>query len=317
MCYRVQKSRMWQSMGGNQWQLTSYEKKLRKWLPCLSKGDVFDFIPGIEVEWVHEWPTKKFIDAPILYFIRDPRDALYSRFRRENPIISFSEFLEIRDPNTLLNKMDNWITFNDYWHAFANKAVFRFEDSKKDPEGVLREILRVILIKAPDDRIKHAIAASTFEKAAASERAYREFNPNDNEVICRAGRVNSWREGASEDDLKLFEAIHILTSRSMTAYGYDITKPIAAYYPNLVSQQKHLSFFRRLITSPNLPKATVADEDELAGILRFIANYNEKTPKKCNWKPYETTGMADTILEYSFGIMKDVQQNVVKSLGEI
>jgi len=127
MTYRYSPAGMWRNETGR-WFLNSHEHVLRKWLPALVDHSSFQFRDDLEVQWMHEWFTDAYADNEILYFVRDPRDALFSRFKREAPQLSFREFAAFPDVYTLLDKVANWWLYNKTWLAHPRVTVFRFED---------------------------------------------------------------------------------------------------------------------------------------------------------------------------------------------
>src|SRR6185312_2210146 len=74
---------MWQSAGGRYTLVPSkvWHKQL---LPSLSARDHFHFDASFEVEWTHDWPHARSCKAKkIIFFERDPVDALYSGWKRD------------------------------------------------------------------------------------------------------------------------------------------------------------------------------------------------------------------------------------------
>lgn len=189
---------MWLQLG-DEFVLSPKEDVLKKWLPSLSTKQSFCFRPDIEVEWIHEWPIERFSDKQIIFFLRDPRDALYSRYKRESPKVSFSEFLNFLDPTLLLNKMEINLVFTKMWRRHPQCRVFNFEDYKRDPETTLRNILNYINIDVSDAALSDALGASSSNKAAEIERRWNEENEIDGEgaslqVINQGGIVGRWEE---------------------------------------------------------------------------------------------------------------------------
>ncbi len=204
---------------GDGWTLAPHEEILKKWLPSLSLRSRFAFRPDLEVRWTHEWPAVATEGQPLLLFVRDPRDALLSRFKREAGALSFAEFLAFPDPRTLLDKPDHWRRFLGAWLARRPAAVLRFEDYKRDAAGTLEAALRALGVDAPAGKRARAAEASTFEKAAAAERAYRDAHPEDRQVINRAGVPGDWR-GRPEYEADM-RAIAARCAALMRELGYE------------------------------------------------------------------------------------------------
>lgn len=189
--FRKSSPEMWQCKG-SAWIVNSHEHVLKKWLPVLSRKSSFTFREDIEVRWTHEWPGATTRRQEIVCFVRDPRDALYSRFRREATDLTFKEFLSFLDPWSLLDKVDNWILFVRSWAMCDRVHVVRFEDYKADAVATLGKTLNALGIEVSDADIHRAVEESTFEKAAAAEAQYRQEHPEDEQVINRKGMPREW-----------------------------------------------------------------------------------------------------------------------------
>lgn len=208
LTYRTDDSRnMWQQEG-SRFFLKSHEDILKKWLPSLSAHASFSFSPDIEVEWVHEWPTERFRDNQIILFLRDPRDAIYSRYKREAPKnMGYREYVEFLDPHTLLDKAETNAIFTSVWLQHPNCREFNFEDYKVDAESTLRRVLEYIGKTASDQDIAIALSASTAKKAAEAEEcwnnAMQRHAHNANREICQVvnqgGVIGRWQELQGSD----------------------------------------------------------------------------------------------------------------------
>lgn len=233
---------MWVRSGSG-WTLNPIEMPLKKWLPALGEAQRFSFRDGIEVEWAHIWPTSRVANAKIIYFIRDPRDALFSRYRRESPDVTFREFLDFPDAQTHLDKIETWNLFNEVWLLQPNLMVFRFEDYKQDALATLRGVLDFLDIFVSESSVFDAVARSGFEQAVAAEKRYRELHPEDTQVINRASQVGSWKDPSlSEEVTEIAKRCGGLMSR----FGY---LPVPERDVQLCSYLPHsgsLRFYRSL-----------------------------------------------------------------------
>lgn len=271
---------------GSGWILNPDEEPLKKWLPALSDAQHFTFLDGIEVEWAHIWPTGKTADARVIYFIRDPRDALFSRYRRESPEVSFKEFLDFPDPQTLLGKLETWNLFNEAWLSQPDLMVFRFEDYKQDALATLKAVLGFSGITASEPAIRKAVERSGFERAAAAEKHYREAHPEDTQIINRASQVGSWK------DPELAAEVAEITGRCggmMSRFGYlpareRNTKP-CSYLPH----SGRLRFYRNLSVPGGFWERT-SDGQEQGRTMAAIAlamKINVAELDKYRLQPYE------------------------------
>lgn len=173
------------------WQLDPRENILKQWLPVLSQREHFEFCDQLEVQWLHEWPTDADWNHRVLYFIRDPRDAMYSRYRREGASLPFIDYLAFPDAFSLLEKIDHWRAFNETWMAHPNLKVVRFEDYKADALQLLRQVVEWIGLSRSENELINAVENSSFETAAQAEREYLKI-VGSTQVINRAGKSGEW-----------------------------------------------------------------------------------------------------------------------------
>ena len=233
---------MWLS-NGDRWKLNPDEKLLKKWLPTLSEQDQFQFRDDFEVEWAHKWPTGETRDCKVIYFVRDPRDALFSRYKREAPQASYQEFLDFPDPANLLDKLDSWNLFNEVWLSQPNVKFFRFEEYKQDARATLQDVLSYAGIATDSVEIDDTITRSSFEAAAAAEVRYRETHPEDNQIINRASQVGAWK---NSDVTSIALDISIRCGAMMSRMGYDLDNVTDSQPCSFLPHSKALQFYRKL-----------------------------------------------------------------------
>jgi hypothetical protein len=232
---------MWIKDGGRFF-LNPHEMALKKWLPVLSEVETFRFREGVEVEWAHIWPTRFTAGAKVVYFIRDPRDALFSRYRRESPDVTFREFLDFPDSQTLLDKVDTWCLFNEAWLQQQDLLICRFEDYRLDARATLQAVLDGIGVVADPAAIDEAVLRSGYERAAAAEKRYRAANPWDTQIINRASQVGSWKDPSLRSEMAdITERCRYLLTRFGYAAG-GVTISFPSYRPN----SNLLGFYRNL-----------------------------------------------------------------------
>ena len=185
---------MWLQLPTGRWRLHPRARPLQKWLPALSRHASFEFRTDVDVEYVQDVAAAADgLDQTVL-FVRDPRDSLYSMYRRMEPALSYAEFLRFPNPDSLVDRPSHWARFVDSWLAHAGSAWFTFEDYKRDAPGLLRRIVECLSIASDDDAIEQAVRESSFEQAHAAEARFRAQFTGDWEVANRAGRVGQWTE---------------------------------------------------------------------------------------------------------------------------
>ena len=168
-------------------------------LPVISEQKQFNFDPNVEVFWEHHLNAGLVGKVPTILFVRDPRDAIYSLYRRHyEKQISFKKFLKRPDewpdhfPNLFgLPPFETFALFCFFWIKLSHSlplSIIRFEDLKLKPEPELRKALAFLGLEKSDNDIETAIKSSTTENAMKSQQA----NPTKFLEI-RKGAVSEWK----------------------------------------------------------------------------------------------------------------------------
>jgi len=312
MTYRVSPPSMWKKNGEN-YVLTGREQLLKKWLPALTDHDTFNFRDDVEVQWLHEWPSSKFSDCEVIFFVRDPRDAMYSRYKRENPAQSLRDFIEFPDVQTLLDKVDNWSFFNKCWLAHPKASVFRFEDYKKSAEKTLISILDALELDYSDGEIQQAVNCSTYDRAAKCEEEYRKQHPEDQEIINRGGRPGEWK--ASGQESWLVDLIEERCGDLLEHYGYERSsssnvgvRTAPSGLPNIHT----LQFFQDICFPDEIPSIASSEDSK-----RNIARIASITDRLINGK-ITVTDLANNIREHEvYYLIESLEEFVVTNGDEI
>lgn len=185
-----------------------------------------------------------FTSRPLLgawVLVRDPRDALYSRYRfrvdyAQDPADlaaeSFVDWLRLPGPAGL-SPIDDWNHLYGSWLDEArgkqSPTATRFEDLKADPASTLCLALRNFGIAAKPHEVLAAVERSSF----SSMRAHEERNsgpasgPAPKQRIMRKGKPGEWREWITPELTDLFSPTHKVASR----YGYRITDTTVSKAP--------------------------------------------------------------------------------------
>lgn len=97
--------------------------------------------------------------------------------------------------------------------------VVRYEDLRRDPEGVFGQVVRFCGLPWDATRIRKAISFSEFCELKRQEEAngFRERPICSTSRFFRKGKSDSWREDLTEDLAKRIVLIH---GQTMKAYGY-------------------------------------------------------------------------------------------------
>lgn len=274
------------------WQLDPRENILKQWLPVLSQREYFEFSDKLEVQWLHEWPRDSDWHHRILYFIRDPRDAMYSRYRREGASLPFNDYLAFPDAFSLLGKIDHWRAFNESWIAHPNLKVVRFEDYKADALLVLRQTVEWIGLAKSEGELINAVDNSSFEKAAQAERQYLKITGSA-QVINRAGKPGEWHSLSGEA-----EAMAEISTRCAPVlhhFGYEAphhTENSMGYRP----QFKHLKHFASVRLTEPMKQAAAGEDLDLQ---LLITRLDPQLFRAAGVSDSETHVMLDRLSEYA------------------
>lgn len=275
--------------------LSNHEEILKKWLPALWSHQKFKFCDDIEVEWSHTWPTKKHDNYKVLFFTRDPRDSLFSRYKREKPSQTFEEFISFPDINSLLDKTHNWRLFSQAWMQHPNIKIFRFEDYKKDSKTLLMSILNFLELIYSDVDVSHAISASTFQMAVVAEDKYRNLHPEDQELINRSGKAGEWKQsGISSQVLTYIEDV-CCDAMLLQGYIYEPYKrnPKEYNYLNLV--KKNLFFKTKKLPFNLYQKANGVDL--LNNVIKFSNKLDLKSLQRARLRQHEVVLLLDNLIK--------------------
>jgi len=175
----------------------------RQTLASLTPGRIFDFRRGIEARFSHEWPWQVALNRRIVLIVRDPRDALYSEWRRHRRNLQLSASVDfpsfLRQPffggpicvvDALWLHLRSWLI---YRNALPAKfLLLRFEDWKREPVGELGRVCAWLGIQIENGDLERAVAASDVRKLLSIEDALVAAKP-DAPRYNRRGRAEEWR----------------------------------------------------------------------------------------------------------------------------
>ncbi len=237
-------SAMWLPEPDGRWRLHPRASALQKWLPFLTRSERYTFRPIPPVLHVQRLPLRDESRGPVILFVRDLRDALHSLYRRLQPQLTWSEFVDWPHAETLLDAIDHWRLFMETWLDQEPVFVGRFEDYKANAQLLLTNILRFMQLDFSADEIARAAENSSYAAAAAAEQRYRELHPHDQQVANRAGLVGEWE---SLPDLKpTMMDIERRAGQLLARFGYRLShENETADHWDALSISRELSAFSR------------------------------------------------------------------------
>ncbi|MFB3785097.1 MAG: sulfotransferase domain-containing protein [bacterium] len=158
---------------------------------------------------LYRWPL--FRDRKAVLVIRDPRDAMISRFHYESqkrpdhhPFKgTFLEFL--RHPRLgLPGYFHHYRTWKDHV-----QTVVKYENLKNRPEEELQKILDILGIHPDPLALRESIQRSSIEKVRAIEdqvgHKRREASHVEGFKFTRNGRAGQWRDVFTAEEIQVYE----------------------------------------------------------------------------------------------------------------
>ncbi len=203
---------------------------LRWHLPALLDRKEFEFEENLEVFWEHRLDFARYVDRPTILFVRDPRDAIYSLYKRDYAEhYTFHQYLS--QPATWpyhfpamfrLPPADTWAYFHLFWlsmQKLMSVKIVTFESTRAHPVEIMEEILHFLGVSRSREQIQTAVERSSFDRARAAmetveQQTGRRFK------TARKGKPGEWRETYDEEALLHFEGP---AAYAMELLGYSLT----------------------------------------------------------------------------------------------
>jgi hypothetical protein len=178
--WNIDDSAHWRDLGAGRF---SYELAGSPWsrvLPALVDGREFKFRPGQAVRVHHVWPSAYPAADRSVFFVRDPRDALYSAWRRALASGTaapgddgFAAFCRSPFFHYPIARVDYLLVFLRVWRrslAEHGGVVVRFEDYRADAVTTLANALAGLGVDADDADIARAVEASSVVRLQEAEQ---------------------------------------------------------------------------------------------------------------------------------------------------
>ncbi len=179
--WNVDMSLEWKYLGGTAYEYFYPGNPWSRVLPGLVTGRKFDFRTTLVPRFSHATPGHWPLAERLVIFVRDPRDALYSAWRRSQKlqpdIAPFIEWLQHSDPTWGVPRCAAYLLHLATWKHFAELSntpylVIRFEDVKANARAEFRRVQDFVsddLRSLPEPQIARALSMSTFEAVKAVE----------------------------------------------------------------------------------------------------------------------------------------------------
>jgi len=290
---------IWMARNDGACELNPKAGALKKFLPTLSSQACFRFRDDVDVEYVQDFPLPGADPVRTVLVVRDLRDAIYSMYRRTATELSFAEFLDFPNADTLLARPAHWALFVACWLAVPNVHVLRFEDYKRDAETTLYAVLSALGLHFTASEIARAVRLSSFERARDAERAVREQFPGDRQVANRSGKVG---EGRTHPDVRpLITRMEQSAGPVMKALGYETEAPTSGDpFEAARVVMRFLSFFQRVRLPAEMsavPDAMPAADSVVFPLLRFAHRLDDELVRRAGLPSFEARALHDSLAE--------------------
>jgi len=296
-------------------------RRTQAWLPILSKKNRFKFRSDIEVETGHYWNEEKFFTSRVILFVRHPMDALYSSYKRFAVEMKFSEYVNTLDHVTCLNKIDEWCLFHKAWLNHDNLKVVKFEEYKKNAEKTLRDALEFIGVSYPANLIAKACEESSFAKAKAAEKSFRDAPVNKFSsqevpfVINRSGKVGGWRkELTDEGDLNVNRIVEARTHDVLLRLGYSPDEGLNTIAVDYTQHVSTLKFFDGVsLNKEDLcdGRKQVLQQNPVEYITEFANNLDVMTLTHAKYFDWQIKILLTNLVEYLKKLEKNNEHTLV------
>ncbi len=168
----------WIPLAGNHWRYAFPGSGWSRLVPALVDGRCFRLRTRPVPRFTHAWPGQLPVTPRVVVVVRDPRDALYSAWRRARrggqPVpASFAGWAADEHRELPMSRAQHTRIWWQAWltHlAGTPHRVLRFEDFKRAPRAALRAMLAFLGVRTPGRAAARARRAAQHEHFAAAER---------------------------------------------------------------------------------------------------------------------------------------------------
>ncbi len=190
----------WRWLGSNRFRHERADEGWSRLLSALVHAREFEFRAAPVPRLGHHWPGH-FPRLPAILVVRDPRDALYSAWRREQALnsldasVDFISFLTSKFRHAPATWASYFAVHVYHWQAQIAKAgglVLRFEDFKRDPLAQAIRVLQFLQIEVCSTRLLAALDASTHARLVHAERRLLAAGVVPSALL-GGGVVDEWR----------------------------------------------------------------------------------------------------------------------------
>lgn len=296
--------------------LAENHKSLLAYLPALHTRKEFEFNSNLVFSWSHDWPYQysEFNFEKVFLFVRDPRDSLYSHYRRINVSVSFEKYLSDSIEYPLyLDSVETWNWFHRIWLTYPQIKVIKYEDCKISGVSVVSSLLQSLDINLQKAEIQNAIESSSFKNAFKAQEKYKEMDVAGKSPfnLINSGVANEWSQDANRENMS--EMITLRTYVELLKLGYPI-RPLhndTNVFPNdLAVTTESLTnlglgeIVRQIILSSSRPKYNILIHDIFQLIKKSQFNQAIQLVKHGATMTSSAERISHAILSYVFRVFK-------------
>ena len=161
----------WMPRGHRRYRYWCAGEPWRRLAPGLASGREFGFAAEPVPRYTHAWPGRHPECARTILVVRDPRDALYSAWRRDEAAQAvpstdtdrFVRFANAVAEGSAVRRAKYWDRFHAAWADYTNERsvlVVRFEDFKADLQRALRRVCDYLDLAPDASAMQSAITIS-------------------------------------------------------------------------------------------------------------------------------------------------------------
>ncbi len=162
----------WNRLAPFHYQYTDSQEPSKQTLPALQYLREFQFNPDYAPYFRHQWPISCKPKRRLIFFVRDPRDALFSYWRRtlhnETKFsLSFENFVHSRYFHHPFSFREYLLLFLQLWKNHMSESdhlIVRFEDYRNNARQTLIRVLNFLDIEAEEDQVDRALFCSDFSE---------------------------------------------------------------------------------------------------------------------------------------------------------
>lgn len=213
---------IWEKIENGRWKYRHRDKPIGFDImyPALmrAEGNVFD--QPFLARGLHEYYSKAHASSPCVLVTREITEVMRSGFSRQGGSSQGSpeSFANLIDPWTLLPMLECFGLYMYVWASQPNVRILRQEDFRRHPQTSLRDMCRHFGIDVSDERLDHAIQASSFAQMKQCELdTNRRLHGSDITGFLVGGRVHG-----SDPDVSGFETMRE-TFLSKIGYATSLT----------------------------------------------------------------------------------------------